>query len=71
VELVSGAGHDAVPLSAITPVAMIFVRCFEGISHHPLENVELKDIAASIEVADRFIGALSSTIKHPEWKYPL
>jgi allantoate deiminase len=71
VELVSGAGHDAVPLSAITPVALLFVRCFEGISHHPRENVEVNDIAASIEVAERFIGALSSAIKHPEWKYPL
>ena len=34
VELVSGAGHDAVPLSAICPVAMLFVRCFKGISHN-------------------------------------
>jgi allantoate deiminase len=69
IELVSGAGHDAVPLSAITPVAMLFVRCFEGISHHPLENVEEKDLAAALEVTDKFIGALSSAIKPSEWKY--
>lgn len=58
IELVSGAGHDAVPVSAISPVAMLFVRCFKGISHNPLENVELKDITAAIKVSDNFIQQL-------------
>jgi hydantoinase/carbamoylase family amidase len=58
VELVSGAGHDAVPVSAVSPVAMLFVRCFKGISHNPLENVELKDLAAAIKVSDNFIQQL-------------
>lgn len=60
VELVSGAGHDAVPVSEVSPVAMLFVRCFKGISHNPLENVELKDLAAAINVSDNFILALIS-----------
>jgi hydantoinase/carbamoylase family amidase len=55
VELVSGAGHDAVPVSDVSPVAMLFVRCYKGISHNPDENVELKDIAAAIKVSDNFI----------------
>ncbi|HMO61769.1 MAG TPA: allantoate amidohydrolase [Ferruginibacter sp.] len=59
VELVSGAGHDAVPISAVAPVTMMFVRCFEGISHNPLENAEIKDIAAAIQVADNFIQQLA------------
>ncbi|MDP4262483.1 MAG: allantoate amidohydrolase [Bacteroidota bacterium] len=58
VELVSGAGHDAVPVSEVSPVAMLFVRCFKGISHNPLEEVELKDIAAAIKVSDNFIQQL-------------
>lgn len=58
IELVSGAGHDAVPVSVVSPVAMLFVRCFKGISHNPLENVELKDIAAAIKVSDNFIQQL-------------
>ncbi|HKO80664.1 MAG TPA: allantoate amidohydrolase [Chitinophagaceae bacterium] len=58
VELVSGAGHDAVSVSAVSPVAMLFVRCFKGISHSPLEDVELKDIAAAIKVSDNFIQQL-------------
>ena len=55
IELVSGAGHDAVPVSAVSPVAMLFVKCFKGISHNPLENAELKDMAAAIKVSDNFI----------------
>ena len=54
-ELVSGAGHDAVPVSAIAPVSMLFVRCFKGISHHPLEDVEPSDLAAALAVAEDFI----------------
>ncbi len=56
--LVSGAGHDSVPMSAICPVSMMFVRCYKGISHNPLEDVEMDDIAAAIKVADHFITKL-------------
>ncbi len=56
--LVSGAGHDAVPVSAVAPATMLFIRCYKGISHNPLENVELSDLAAAIEVAERFIQLL-------------
>ncbi|HTI09418.1 MAG TPA: M20 family metallo-hydrolase [Puia sp.] len=62
--LVSGAGHDAVPISAVSPVAMLFVRCFKGISHHPLEDVEMEDLAAVVVISDNFIQQLSAT-----WKY--
>lgn len=58
-ELVSGAGHDAVPVSAVSPVCMLFVRCYKGISHHPLEGVEKEDLAAAIEVAENFVNRLS------------
>lgn len=58
VSLVSGAGHDAVPISEVAPISMLFVRCFEGISHNPLENADLKDIAAAVEVSDSFLNKL-------------
>ncbi|MEO8720773.1 MAG: M20 family metallo-hydrolase [Ginsengibacter sp.] len=60
VSLVSGAGHDAVIISKVAPVVMLFVKCFKGISHNPLENVEIEDIAAAIEVTDDFINRLAS-----------
>ncbi|MGI8633783.1 MAG: allantoate amidohydrolase [Segetibacter sp.] len=56
--LVSGAGHDAVPVSEIAPIAMLFVKCFKGISHNPLENVDLKDIEATVKISDNFIQNL-------------
>ena len=56
--LVSGAGHDAVPVSEVSPVCMLFIRCFEGISHNPLEDVALQDIVAGIQVSEEFIQYL-------------
>ena len=65
VALVSGAGHDAVPISAVAPATMMFIRCYKGISHNPLENVELADLAAALEVADRFLHLLRLQIPTP------
>jgi allantoate deiminase len=50
VSLVSGAGHDAMAMSDVTKVAMIFVRCKDGLSHHPDEFVTLEDIRAGVNV---------------------
>jgi allantoate deiminase len=53
-ELPSGAGHDAVTMARVTDVAMLFVRCAGGISHHPDESVSEPDVALAIEAATRF-----------------
>ena len=55
VRLASGAGHDAVMLSTIAPVAMLFVRCAAGVSHNPAESVTVDDVAAAIETTTRFL----------------
>lgn len=57
--LVSGAGHDAVALAALTPVAMLFVRCKGGVSHHPAESASAGDAAAAVAVLGRFLGLLA------------
>jgi allantoate deiminase len=54
-KLASGAGHDAVPLSSLTNVAMLFVRCAGGISHNPAESVMEADVGVAIEVLYRFL----------------
>ena len=59
VELPSGAGHDAAALAAVTPVAMLFVRCKDGISHHPDESVEEADVLVAIRVLSRFLELLA------------
>jgi hydantoinase/carbamoylase family amidase len=56
--LPSGAGHDAVVMSEVAPVGMLFVRCAGGISHHPAESVATSDVAAAIDVLDRLLDAL-------------
>ncbi|WP_432541573.1 allantoate amidohydrolase [Kineococcus sp. SYSU DK002] len=48
----SRAGHDAMAIAAITPVAMVFVRCEDGISHAPTEAVTLPDVAAGIDALE-------------------
>ncbi|WP_184843999.1 M20 family metallo-hydrolase [Kribbella solani] len=49
--LISGAGHDAQEMAAITPTAMIFVRGqYDGISHNPREYSTPEDCAAGITV---------------------
>jgi len=56
--LPSGAGHDAAALSTICPVAMLFVRCKGGISHHPAEAVKTADAQTAIAVLADFIRTL-------------
>ncbi|BCU78286.1 M20 family metallo-hydrolase [Luteolibacter sp. LG18] len=53
--LASGAGHDAVIMAQVAPIAMLFVRCRGGLSHHPDEFVAEKDVGAAIEVVFRFL----------------
>ena len=58
-ELGSGAGHDAVTASRLTSaVAMLFVRCKDGISHHPDESVRADDVAVALDVVVRFLALL-------------
>ena len=59
VRLASGAGHDAVALSALTGVAMLFVRCAGGVSHHPDESVDEADVAAALDVLHGFVCRLA------------
>ena len=54
-QLPSGAGHDAVVLSKICPVAMLFVRCQGGISHNPAESIKAADARIAIEVLADFL----------------
>jgi allantoate deiminase len=54
-ELPSGAGHDGMAMIDIADVAMLFVRCRRGISHHPDEHVEVADADAGARVLLRFV----------------
>jgi allantoate deiminase len=60
--LPSGAGHDAVVLSSLTPIAMLFVRCRGGLSHHPDEHVAVADLAAAVEITVDFLIRLARSL---------
>lgn len=55
-ELPSGAGHDAMAMAALADVAMLFLRCAGGISHHPAESISAADAEAGARVLARFIA---------------
>ncbi|WP_067094119.1 allantoate amidohydrolase [Marinomonas atlantica] len=56
--LFSGAGHDAVAMADICPVAMLFVRCEKGISHHPAEAITTEDVSATLAVLNHTLQSL-------------
>jgi allantoate deiminase len=58
--LPSGAGHDAAAMSSVCPVAMFFIRCKGGISHHPAESVKTADVAKAIAALRDFVLLLAS-----------
>jgi allantoate deiminase len=58
--LTSGAGHDAVALSALTGCAMLFVRCAGGVSHHPDESVREDDVAVALDVLHGLVVGLAA-----------
>ncbi|MEC2160632.1 M20 family metallo-hydrolase [Virgibacillus halodenitrificans] len=58
--LPSGAGHDAMILGSEIPVAMLFTRSKEGVSHNPAEWSDLNDCVQTIHVLKKFIEKLNS-----------
>ena len=57
----SGAGHDAMILSKITQVGLVFVPSRDGISHAPEEWTDYDKLAKGIEVIFRTAKALSES----------
>ena len=49
-DVISGAGHDAVYLARVAPTAMIFVPCKDGISHNEIEDARPEHLEAGANV---------------------
>ncbi|HWV25223.1 MAG TPA: Zn-dependent hydrolase [Thermomicrobiales bacterium] len=60
-QLPSGAGHDAVNIAQIAPVAMLFVRCEGGISHNPAESIMEADVSVALRVVRGFLERVAAT----------
>ena len=66
--LPSGAGHDGMAITAIAPIAMLFVRCKAGVSHNPAEAVDVADVDAGARTLLRFIREFQPPLRlreHP------
>jgi len=53
--LPSGAGHDAMAMADLTDIGMLFVRCKDGISHHPAESMTAADAGVAARVLLGFL----------------
>jgi hydantoinase/carbamoylase family amidase len=59
--LASGAGHDAMAMADLCPVAMLFVRCGNGgISHDPRESMTAADAETGVRVLVAAIERLAA-----------
>ena len=61
-DIVSGAGHDAIFLAELGPAGMIFVPCEGGISHNEIENAAPTDLAAGCAVLLRAMLAACAAL---------
>lgn len=55
----SGAGHDSVVMASLAPVAMLFVRGRDGLSHHPDEFTKPADLGVALRVMIDFLLSLA------------
>jgi allantoate deiminase len=58
----SRAGHDAMAVGMTTDVGMLFVRCHDGISHHPEEDVRDLDVAAGLDALEAAVLAVATRV---------
>lgn len=61
-DVVSGAGHDAVYVARVAPAAMVFVPCADGISHNEIEDADPAHLEAGCNVLLRAILASAGVV---------
>lgn len=54
--MVSGAGHDCMHFAPLCDTALVFVPCWEGISHNPLERAEHGPIAEGVALIASYLA---------------
>ena len=53
--LPSGSGHDAAAMADLTEIGMIFIRCKDGVSHHPAESITEEDVLTGARLLLNFL----------------
>ena len=59
-QIPSGAGHDARYIAEISPVGMIFIPCWRGLSHNEAEDATPRDVAAGAQVLTNTLITLAN-----------
>jgi N-carbamoyl-L-amino-acid hydrolase len=59
-DMLSGAGHDAMNVAKVVPTGMIFVPCKDGLSHNEAESAEPAHLAAGANTLLRTLLARAS-----------
>jgi allantoate deiminase len=59
----SRAGHDAMAMAAVADIGMLFVRCFDGISHHPGEDVREIDVAHGLDAFEAAVLEVAAAVE--------
>lgn len=67
-DIVTGAGHDAVYIADVAPTAMIFVPCKDGISHNEIEDAQPAHLEAGANVLLRAMMQTAGLVGHEEIK---
>jgi N-carbamoyl-L-amino-acid hydrolase len=49
-DVVSGAGHDAIYMNRLAPTGMIFIPCKDGVSHNEIEDAKSEHLEAGANV---------------------
>ena len=62
-DLWSRAGHDAMAMAAVTDIGMLFVRCHDGVSHHPDEDVREVDVAVGLDAFERAVLEVAAAVE--------
>ncbi len=53
--LESGAGHDVMNMAAKWPSGLIFIKCRNGLSHHPEEFATLDDLQIGTDIITQYL----------------
>ena len=64
--LPSGATHDASAMADLCPVAMLFVRCRDGVSHRPEEFASSRDMGLAISALAEFLKCTERTLNQTD-----
>ena len=59
-DIISGAGHDAMHVAKVAPAAMVFVPCWRGISHNETEAATPRDLANGARVLADALASMAN-----------